>query len=445
MTSTLRSPHQRGPVRRRLHRVGNLLAHRISPQTGWFVGSQARLDRLSRVPVIPVRFIRKLRTPATAWDTPTAPLPPELRTVAGIRRNPAAEDAAFTQHPLHDFFTLHAEAFPTVYQHMSPTLVSVGPRLLSATRRLRQFQNRQPHVPPDPRADPVALTRELKAEARRLGISAAGVAPYDPKYTFAEFAGLAVGDRVVVCVLEQNYDSTQSAPSMTSERAALSTYSELEDRLVELSAWLRRRGYQARPEIFDGESVVIHYGVAAGLGQLGMNGQLLTPQAGSRCRLNMLTTDAPLVFDEPIDYGIERICDSCQICVRRCPVGAIPNQRKEFRGITKPKLNTKRCLPILMQTEGCAICMKVCPVQRFGLAPVIDEYQRNGTILGKNTDDLEGYDWPLDGQHYGPSDKPKLPLHVTSPKGLNFDPARIEPGDALSPPQHGAGGALGAV
>ena len=56
-----------------------------------------------------------------------------------------------------------------------------------------------------------------------------------------------------------------------------------------------------------------------------------------------------------------------------------------------------------------------------------------------------GYDWPLDGQHYGPSDKPKLPLHVTSPKGLNFDPTRVEPGDALSPPQPGVGGALGAV
>jgi epoxyqueuosine reductase len=41
----------------------------------------------------------------------------------------------------------------------------------------------------------------------------------------------------------------------------------------------------------------IAYAVAAGLGQLGLNGQLLSPYAGSRCRLNVLTTNAPLVCE----------------------------------------------------------------------------------------------------------------------------------------------------
>ena len=104
-----------------------------------------------------------------------------------------------------------------------------------------------------------------------------------------------------MCTLEQNYGSTQLIPSERSERAALATYGQLEDRLVALSGWLQQRGYRARPEDYIGESMFIHYAVAAGLGQLGVNGQLLTPQAGSRCRINVLTTDAPLEFDWPLD------------------------------------------------------------------------------------------------------------------------------------------------
>jgi ferredoxin len=91
--------------------------------------------------------------------------------------------------------------------------------------------------------------------------------------------------------------------------------------------------------------------------------------------------DPPLEFDAPADYGLEGICDRCQVCVRRCPVGAIPSARREHRGVTKITLNTKRCFPIVAQAAGCAVCMKVCPVQAYGL----DEFGRTGRILGKDT------------------------------------------------------------
>jgi hypothetical protein len=52
--------------------------------------------------------------------------------------------------------------------------------------------------------------------------------------------------------------------------------------------------------------------------------------------------------------------------------------------------------------------LKVCPVQRYGLGAVLSEYQRSGRILGKDSDELEGYRWPLDGRHYGPGTRPAL-------------------------------------
>lgn len=425
--------YRRGRMRRRLHQVGSHLVGLAGPPLKPILESPRFAELLSRIPVVPSRYVARLRSPAQPWLAPARPVPAELLTTAGIKRDLEAEEAAYRKAPLHSFFILHHEMKPVLMNHWAFTFASVGPRLFGATRRLKSRQDMKPEPKSAEPIDTAELTEGLKREAARLGISATGVTAFDAKYSFSGFADLAVGDRAVVCILEQNYESTQRVPSLRSERAALSTYGELEDRLVELARWLRDRGYQARPETYEGESLHIHYAVAAGLGQLGMNGQLLTPQAGSRCRINILTTDAPLDLDEPVDYGIEGVCDKCQICVRRCPVGAIPNRRKEHRGITKAKLNTKRCLPVMLKTEGCSICMKVCPVQRYGLDAVIDAYERTGEIIGKNTDDLEGYDWPLDGQHYGPGESPRVPAEVVTPEGFPFDPKRLIP---ITPVEH---------
>ncbi|WP_428338953.1 4Fe-4S dicluster domain-containing protein [Mycobacterium sp.] len=428
-----RLPYRRGPIRRRLHLVGHRIAEHVAKYVGPVAVSNMGVVSNRPAALFPhraTRFISRLRSPALAWTTPIAPPPEELRTVPGIRRDSVAEQQVYARAPLHDFFVLHRDALTTLGPVASMVLpgIAVAPRLAAATRRLQKHQNDPPAAAPRP-AEPARLTRELKTYAAGLGISAVGVTAFDPKFTFAEHVGKAVGEHVVVCVLEQNYDATQRIPAVRSEQAALSTYGELEDRMLALAQWLRGHGWKARPEDFMGESMFIPYAVAAGLGQLGLNGQLLTPQAGSRCRINLMTTDAPLVHDEPVDFGVEGVCDRCQICVRRCPVGAIPSIRKEHRGVVKAKINTKRCLPLMWQSSGCSICMKVCPVQRHGLSAVIEYYQQTGRILGKDSDDLEGYDWPLDGRHYGPGATPHVPHHLVSPRGFNFDPTRTEPFD----------------
>src|SRR4051812_14729199 len=93
------------------------------------------------------------------------------------------------------------------------------------------------------------------------------------------------------------------------------------------------------------------------------------------------------------------------------PPGAIPNQRREHRGVVKAKIKTDRCLPVMAQSHACGVCMKVCPVQRYGLDRVQEHLVATGTILGKGSDELEGYDW-VDGRHYGPGEKPRLEAHL---------------------------------
>jgi epoxyqueuosine reductase QueG len=59
---------------------------------------------------------------------------------------------------------------------------------------------------------------------------------------------------------------------------------------------------------------------SAGLGWIGKNRLLITPQYGPCAFLNMMVTDAPLVPDDPFD---EDFCANCDLCLKACPTGAI--------------------------------------------------------------------------------------------------------------------------
>jgi ferredoxin len=101
--------------------------------------------------------------------------------------------------------------------------------------------------------------------------------------------------------------------------------------------------------------------------------------------------------------------------------------------VYKAKIKIERCLPMVAQVDGCAICMKVCPVQRYGLPAVIDHYTSTGKILGAGTDELEGYTWPVDGRYYGPGEKPKSAVsdEMLKPRTLIFDPKRKLPATTI--------------
>ena len=60
--------------------------------------------------------------------------------------------------------------------------------------------------------------------------------------------------------------------------------------------------------------------VACGLGEIGMNGEVLTKKYGPRQRFQMIITDAYIEADQISD---DKICDGCGKCAQVCPLGAI--------------------------------------------------------------------------------------------------------------------------
>ena len=261
----------------------------------------------------------------------------------------------------------------------------------------------------EPTAEPEAerdVTDDIRVKARELGFGEVGFTRYDRRYTYASKKKWAKFNHAICLALEQDYSQTQSIPSLEAEFAHFGTYEIAGALALKLADHIRSLGYHAQVHSpNDNSGAFIPLFVAAGLGQLGANGQLLSPHFGSRARLMLITTDALVQHDEPVDYGINKFCEQCQVCVVRCPARALLKEKVWYRGVKKNKLVYDRCRPIMVTYEGCAVCMKVCPVQRYGMKPVMEHYIETSEILGKGTPNLEGYEL-RDKGYFGPGELP---------------------------------------
>jgi Pyruvate/2-oxoacid:ferredoxin oxidoreductase delta subunit len=266
------------------------------------------------------------------------------------------------------------------------------------------------------------VTELIRLKARELGFGEAGFTKMDRRHVYTSKRRWVKFDHAICLALEQNYIQTQTLPSLDAEFAHFGTYETEGALLLDLADYIRSLGYYAQVHSpNDNSGAYIPMFVAAGLGQLGANGQLLSPHFGSRARIAMITTDAPVTYDAPIDYGIHQFCQVCQVCVNRCPGRALVREKVWWRGVEKNKLIYERCRPVMARYDGCAVCMKVCPIQRFGMPAVMEHYVATGEVLGKGTHLLEGYTF-LERGYFGPGELPQFDRQFFEiPHGRNED------------------------
>jgi epoxyqueuosine reductase QueG len=141
-------------------------------------------------------------------------------------------------------------------------------------------------------------------------------------------------------LLEGSIDHAGTPPAHKAGHYMSTTHHEIWQQLNgvlrTLARTLEAQGYRAVPvHDFDGLASEV-YGwcpdmtssrfaaLAAGLGELGWNGLVLTPEFGARQRFAVLVTDAPLAYT-PVYQG-PSLCRQCGACVAACSVGAIDQQ-----------------------------------------------------------------------------------------------------------------------
>ncbi len=88
--------------------------------------------------------------------------------------------------------------------------------------------------------------------------------------------------------------------------------------------------------------------IAAGLGELGKHGSMINRTHGASFRLSAVSTDLPLIADEPDVFGADDFCHNLEqkLCADACPPDAIAEQKQLVRGDEKWFVDFDRCIRI---------------------------------------------------------------------------------------------------
>lgn len=220
--------------------------------------------------------------------------------------------------------------------------------------------------PPTQRA-PDDWTAALDAFVADGTCDRTGVAVMDPDWAYA---GQDVPQsRVIMIGVQHDYPAIVTAPDATAGAEVLRQYGRAMRAARLIANWLCAAGWDAEAVTgpMTGSITLIPPAAACGFGELGKHGSLITPEFGSSFRLSAVLTDAPFAPTPPQDHGIDAFCQHCRICEDACPPLAIGPDKQTVRGVEKWYVDFDRCLPFFNQTNGCAICIAVCPWSRPGV------------------------------------------------------------------------------
>jgi len=263
-------------------------------------------------------------------------------------------------------------------------------------------------------ASPEEAAGAVKRAGKFLGASLIGITPYDPRWTYDPLFDMTRNvefeadfpfepKSVVVIALEMDYEALTTSPACISDAAVGLGYSRMAEVGYSVATFIRELGYRA---FANGNDIALSvpYAVAAGLGEVGRNGMLITPRYGPRVRLCKVFTELELSSDKPITFGVQEFCKSCKRCAEACPSGAIPKDTEpgwdavclsNNPGALKWYANLDACLEFWGQNGiACINCVASCPYNK----PDMWHHRLTAALSGtplrpvlSELDDLFGY------------------------------------------------------
>jgi len=240
------------------------------------------------------------------------------------------------------------------------------------------------------RNSPERLTRELKQYVLSQGAGLVGVAPVErfekappghrpsdllPEAKSVMVLAFRLVDRLVeglpVCrpMYTENFHYVNAEMGICTTKT---TRFLVQQGFVTIPIYYSSREMRIpTPARFFDEFSLRHAAEKAGLGRIGNNQLLITPQFGPRVRLSAAITSAPLVPDPLIS---QEVCDPKRCnwrCVLHCPAGAL--KRNE-------SMDKEACNKYMFETLSylrCGMCVGSCPVTLKPLRRAADPLSRN--------------------------------------------------------------------
>ncbi len=225
--------------------------------------------------------------------------------------------------------------------------------------------------------DPAELTKFVKGLAKYLGADLVGIAKLDQRWVYSHRGEIFFGNDddwgkeihldhpfAIVIATEMDREMIMAGVHTPPSFETYRNYNVGACISVQLANCLAELGYQATANhLRHYEVLCVPLAVDAGLGELGRNGYLITKEFGPRVRLVVVTTDAPLAPDRPVDLGVQHFCQHCKKCAHLCPSDSIPTGDKTLNnGLLRWVTDADSCSAWWARVGTCCSwCMAVCP------------------------------------------------------------------------------------
>ncbi len=284
-------------------------------------------------------------------------------------------------------------------------------------------------------SDAVTVTRNIKKAARYFGADLVGVCRLDRRWVYSNSfdgstfeGGTATGGNgasrpqdipeeyqyAVVMGFDMDYQMIQRYPSYIADSATGMGYSRMAIANTHLAAFIRGLGFKTIDCSINDVALSVPLALLAGLGDLGRNGLLVTPELGPRLRLSKVLTNLPMATDSPIDFGVTEFCQTCQKCAALCPSQAISNGERtteprtasNVSGELKWPVHAEKCRMYWSQMKkSCCNCIAVCPYNKpdtllhRAVFRLTDRVRWADRLYAK-ADDMLGYGKPIVAQDF---------------------------------------------
>ena len=178
---------------------------------------------------------------------------------------------------------------------------------------------------------------------------------------------------MIVLGVQHDYERIAQAPEEEAGAEVIRQYGRAAGAAKAVAGWIRGQGWEAEPVTgpLAGSITLIPPAIACGFGELGKHGSIINPELGASFRLAGVLTDAPFAPTPQRKFGVDDFCTACRICEEACPPEALSPHKQWVRGEEKWYVDFDCCLPFFNQTNGCAICIAVCPWSRPGVGPEV--------------------------------------------------------------------------
>jgi reductive dehalogenase len=262
---------------------------------------------------------------------------------------------------------------------------------------------------------PEEMSLIVKTVARFYGADLVGICGLHPNWAYSHLYDKRTGEHealeipencrnAIVLAVAMDYDAVGTSPSALEGAASGLGYSRMAYVANLLAVFIRHLGYEAIPS---GNDMILNVplAMAAGLGEPGRHGLLITKKFGPRVRLCNVLTDLPLSYDSYRPFGAAKFCETCKKCAIHCPSQAIPYgdmtiegpTMSHHTGVRKWYVNCEKCFQFWSKIRNdCANCIRVCPFNKpIGwihdvVRWTIKHIPRSNGIIVK-MDDLLGY------------------------------------------------------